>query len=87
MISAYEGRFEICKSSKANSFQVNFIVTNKNKTLFLAFFFFKSVQILPNFALCEGHAPPKPEKLIFENIGFIIFKRTGFATQFRRSNR
>ena len=68
------GRFEICKLSKVNSFQVNFIVTNKNKTLLLAIFFFKSVKILPNFALCEGHAPPKPEKLIFENIGFIIFE-------------
>ena len=57
-----------------NSFQVNFIVTNKNKTLLLANFFYKSVKILPYFALCEGHPTPKPEKLIFENIGFIYSK-------------
>ena len=35
------GRFEICKLSKVNYFQVNFIVTNKNKTLLLANFFSK----------------------------------------------
>ena len=31
--------------------------------------------------------PPLRRKKIFSNIGFIVFKRTGFATPFQRNNR
>jgi hypothetical protein len=61
---------------------LNLCHTHNLSSLNIAWLFFISVYPATENLL----APPKGEQNLFSNIGFIILKRTGFATRFQSSN-